>query len=151
MAFALALEEEEKRVFEARRSAAAAAAKQSTEEGTFGSKIRFATSTASSSSLFPGVGSGGGSTTAQPPRRWGVADVEALEEGRESELFQGDGREGADDGGGDEESGEGGGGGGEGEAFRAVPGGGRRKGKMPLFKNSAGEVVSKHDAVICGK
>lgn len=45
----------------------------------------------------------------------------------------------------DEDGDEGGGG------FRAVPGGGRRKGKMPLFRNAEGEVVSKHDAVICGR
>ncbi|CBJ29479.1 expressed unknown protein [Ectocarpus siliculosus] len=81
-----------------------------------------------------------------PPQRWGVADAEALMDGGGEDLLSQDTelREDGDEGGGLEEE-EGGGG------FRAVPGGGRRKGKMPLFKNSEGEVVSKHDAVICGR
>lgn len=132
MAFAMALEQEERNAFEARRTAAAAGLAE--EEGTFGSKIKFAS----------GIAPPSAERSQEQTRRWGVADAEALMEGEEESSL------------GDEpyaEDGEGDGAAGEeaGDGYRAVPGGGRRKGKMPLFKNSDGEVVSKHDAVICGR
>lgn len=138
-------------MFEARRSAAAATL--ATEQGTFGSKVRVAAANGSSSSS-SGAGTNPSSAASeqQRPQRWGVADAEAMMNG-EGELCSPEDVEFYDDGDGDggggavdEEDGDEGGGG-----FRAVPGGGRRKGKMPLFRNAEGEVVSKHDAVICGR
>ncbi|CAM9275634.1 unnamed protein product [Ectocarpus sp. 12 AP-2014] len=146
MAFALALDQEERRLFEARRSTAAATL--ATEQGTFGSKVRVAAAAAAAPAAPGGTGTGpsGRGASQNPPQRWGVADAEGfMDDGGEDLLSQDtELREDGDEGDGLEE-GEGGGG------FRAVPGGGRRKGKMPLFKNSEGEVVSKHDAVICGR
>lgn len=129
MAFAMALEQEERRTFEARRRATAAG--MVTEGGAFGSKIKIGGSAAPVYAP----------TTAS--ERWSVADAENTEEG--GLRIEGDG----DIGGGDsaEEVEEAGGGG----EFDPVPGGGRRKGKMPLFRNAEGEIVSKHDAVLCGK
>ncbi|CAM9930007.1 unnamed protein product [Ectocarpus sp. 4 AP-2014] len=144
MAFALALDQEERRLFEARRSTAAATL--ATEQGTFGSKVRVAASAAPAPPGGTGTGPSGGGASQNPPQRWGVADAEGfMDDGGEDVLSQEtELREDGDEGGGLEEEEAGGG-------FRAVPGGGRRKGKMPLFKNSEGEVVSKHDAVICGR
>lgn len=143
MAFALALDQEERRLFEARRSTAAVTL--ATEQGTFGSKVRVAAA-APAPPGGTGTGTSGGGASQDPPQRWGVADAEALmDDGGEELLSQEtEFREDGDEGDGLEEGEEGGG-------FRTVPGGGRRKGKMPLFKNSEGEVVSKHDAVICGR
>lgn len=135
MAFAMALDQEERRTFEARRAAAAEGV--AAEQGTFGSKIKFASGNVAPSTTER--------SSQEPARRWGVADAEALVEGEEESSLD-DERRYAEDG-----EDEGGAGKQEGEGYRAVPGGGRRKGKMPLFKNSAGEVVSKHDAVICGR
>lgn len=143
MAFAIALDQEERRVFEARRSAAAATL--ATEDGTFGPKIRFASPVAAAA----GTGINGASSathTSRPKQRWGADDAEALvgSSGGDDDPFGSldNGEDGGDGGVGEGEGGEG---------FRAVPGGGRRKGKMPLFRNAEGEVVSKHDAVICGR
>lgn len=141
MAFAMALDQEERRLFEARRSSAAATL--STEQGAFGSKIRVAgIPSPGSAATFPGSAA---TAATQQPQRWGVADAEAMMDRGEG-MFPSESDDDGD-GGGLEEGGEGDGGGG----FRAVPGGGRRKGKMPLFKNAEGEVVSKHDALICGR
>lgn len=136
MAFALALEQEERRVFEARRSAAAAT--MAAEGGSFGPKVRVALHAASD-----GV-SASSSTAVEKSERWGLAEADAFVGGDGVEMSPGGGS--GEWKTGEEE--EDGGGGGE---LRVIPGGGRRKGKMPLFKNAAGEVVSKHDAVICGR
>ncbi|CAM9901906.1 unnamed protein product, partial [Ectocarpus sp. 13 AM-2016] len=144
MAFALALDQEERRLFEARRSTAAATL--ATEQGTFGSKVRVAASAAPAPPEGTGTGPSAGGASQNPPQRWGVADAEGFLDDGGEDLVSKDTelREDGDEGHMLEEEEEGGG-------FRAVPGGGRRKGKMPLFKNSEGEVVSKHDAVICGR
>lgn len=146
----MALEEEERRAFEARRRAAAAG--KVAEGCTFGSKIQIGSAPTpvhaqaeSSSNSTTGGGSG---------RKWGAADAENAEDG----IFE--------DGEGDDPAsttsvnagtafGEGVAGAGAGgeleKGFITIPGGGRRKGKMPLFRNAEGEIVSKHDAVICGR
>lgn len=137
MAFAMALDQEERRVFNARRSAAAA--EIADEQGAFGSKIRVASVTGAH------AGTDAKPSSASKPKRWGADDADAYTEGDENESSPGydsggnDGDDGAGEG--DEEGGE----------LSAIPGGGRRKGKMPLFRNSAGELVSKHDTVICGR
>lgn len=136
MAFALALEEEEKRVFEARRSAAAMT--MAAEGGSFGPKVRVAPHTASD---------GASASSSSAVERWGLAEADALVGGEGVEMSPGDGSGEWET---EEEEEDGGGAHGGGE-LRVIPGGGRRKGKMPLFKNAAGEVVSKHDAVICGR
>lgn len=139
MAFALALEEEERRVFEVKRSAAAMT--MAAEGGSFGPKVRVAPHAESNGA------SASSSYAVEKSERWGLAEADALVGGDGKEMSPGGGpgkwemEEEEEDGGGVH----------GGEGFRVIPGGGRRKGKTPLFKNAAGEVVSKHDAVICGR
>lgn len=143
MAFAMALEQEERRAFEARRRAAAAGL--SVDGSALGSKIQIGGAPVAPAASGSSVGKG---------RKWGAADAENMESSVVLGGERGDGDDevcgglgfdqgsvkGAEPGEDDLE-----------EEFVAVPGGGRRKGKMPLFRNADGEVVSKHDAVICGR
>lgn len=169
MAFAMALEEETRREYEASRRQAAGVMSDA-QQGTFCSKITFC-SAATAAARRGALGTSSVGLTdktaggaAEEGRRWGADDAYDMdtleaEAGPSSETELGSGRVGrcgADDIDGRGSSGDGAreGGvaeGGDGEVFTVLPGGGRRKGKMPLFKNADGEVVSKHDAVICGR
>lgn len=181
MALAMALEEEERRLYQAQRRAAASSSTRGVEEGTIGPKIRFASAAdvAAGRGAFGVDPTRAADDPGGDRRRWGAADAEAMaasglgrssgsdawhsSESPESPPADGRGRDGGErrtresgggDGGRDSPATAEGGdedGDGEAEAFAAIPGGGRRKGKMPLFMNSEGETVSKHDAVISGR
>lgn len=183
MALAVALEEEERRAYEATRRARVASSKMGTEEGAFGPKVKFA-----SAADFASGGPGAGVDFLDPRddahdegRRWGAADAENMsademvpgmvpgrlqsETARWQKTQKGQKTAGS--------SGRKEAAGGSGPAHKAaegghfaaeerpldgeeaecisLPGGGRMKGKMPLFMTAEGEIVSKHDAVITGR
>lgn len=179
MALAMALEEEERRAFEVTRRERVASNKMGTEEGAFGPKVKFA-SAADFASRGPGAGvefPDSGDDARDERRRWGAADAEQISAseillGRpksETEIWQKTqkGQKTAGSGGAGKEAAGGSGlehNADEGahvaadertldgeEACMPLPGGGRLRGKMPLFKTAEGEIVSKHDAVITGR
>ena len=150
MAFAVALEQEERRAFEARRAAAATA--RAEEEGTFGPKVRVAAVAAAAAHPRNDAFSSLETQSLKRPERWGLAEADALVDGDDDHTSpKGEGAEVGRAVGENEDEDENDSEGDAGGGLRSIPGGGRRKGKMPLFKNAAGEVVSKHDAVICGR
>lgn len=169
MALAVALEEEERRAYDVTRRARVASSKMGTEEGAFGPKVKFA-SAADFASGGPGAGVeflDSGDDAHDEGRRWGAADAEQMsasemvpgrpgsETARRQKAQKGQKTAGSGAG---KEAAEGGHVAADGRsldeeeaACMPLPGGGRMKGKMPLFTTAEGETVSKHDAVISGR